>query len=86
MFPEDPSLFSSVKPVPVMSVCIVREGTATGKKLLALTEVGKPCLNDIPEGIKPWVNIVKPFLQRLNLTPRYKKDRKITDSATGYIN
>jgi hypothetical protein len=68
-----------------MSVGIVREGTATGKQLFTLTEVGKPCLYDIPEGIKPWVNIVKPFLQRLNLMPRYKKDRKKTDSATGYI-
>ena len=44
-----------------MSVGIVGQGTATGKQFLAVTDVGKPRFYDLPEGIKPRINLVKSF-------------------------
>jgi hypothetical protein len=76
MFPEDPSLFSMVKTVPVMTVGKIRKRIASGNYNFTVIAIRQASFNDIPEGVKPRVDIVKSLFQCLKLFRRYEKLKK----------
>src|SRR5659263_107181 len=73
MLPENPSIFCPVKAVPVMSVGKIRKRRTSGNDSFTVIAVRQTSFNDLPERVKPRVDIVKPLFQCLKLFRRYEK-------------
>jgi hypothetical protein len=61
MFPEYPSPVCPVKAVPVMAIGKIRERVASCNNSFTVIAVGQTCFDDTPEGIKPWIDLIKSF-------------------------